>query len=187
MRRKIISALALSVTLFNSCKKDHQGTGQLPIVKEERIAVKLNSTYVPAAKIDSAIAIWEINGQLQQERMQVSNDTLFTDVKKFTAGNGRLTVQLYTKNELRQRRLQWEKRSDINLKHTESTTWNAPADLKDATWFPRIIMIDNPTSFTAIIALRPADPYFLLKNVPAGYKIELERGYYLIPGGAISV
>ncbi|MCW3109298.1 MAG: hypothetical protein JWQ09_3804 [Segetibacter sp.] len=48
-------------------------------------------------------------------------------------------------------------------------------------------MIDNPTNFTAIIALRPADPYFLLKNVPAGYKIELERGYYLIPGGAISV
>ncbi|MCW3109297.1 MAG: hypothetical protein JWQ09_3803, partial [Segetibacter sp.] len=56
-----------------------------------------------------------------------------TNVKKFTAGNGRLTVQLYTKNELRQRRLQWEKRSDINLKHTESTTWNAPTDLKDAT------------------------------------------------------
>ncbi|HYK56487.1 MAG TPA: hypothetical protein VEV15_08395, partial [Flavisolibacter sp.] len=54
-------------------------------------------------------------------------------------------------------------------------------------WFPRVILIDAPTNFTAIVALRPDDAYFLLKNIPAGFKIELERHYVATPGGAVIV
>ena len=36
--------------------------------------------------------------------------------------------------------------------------------------------------------MHPGDPYFLIKNIPAQWsKIELERGYYIIPGGVESL
>ena len=61
----------------------------------------------------------------------------------------------------------------------------APLNFEDNNWFPRIIMSDALTNFTVIVALRPDDAYFLLKNIPTGFKIELERNYVATPGGAI--
>lgn len=182
---KISAIITLAVmAIIGGCNKAKENP--FPGDKNPRVAVKLNSHYLPAGKVDSAIVTWNINGQIQQERMQVSGDTLFTEISKLSKGSGRLTIQLFSSVQLRQQNLQWEKGVDATLKDV-SMNITAPVDIDDPAWFPRVIMIDPPTKFTAIVALRPADPYFLLKNVPTGYKIELERKYAAVPGGAVIV
>jgi hypothetical protein len=178
--------LLAAVFLVNACKKDSKAddisTGNAGL------EVRLNNQYMPGSKIDSAIAIWETGGQAETEKMVLSSDILSVSLKKFTPGNGRLTIQLYTKTKLGNHNLQWERRVDFSIEHSERIRMAGPANLEDLHWFPRIIMIDPPTGFTAIIALNPHDAYFLVKNIPPQWnKIELERGYYKIPGGAESV
>ncbi|HYK55678.1 MAG TPA: hypothetical protein VEV15_04305, partial [Flavisolibacter sp.] len=183
MKARMTIAL-LSIILLAACEKQPLSP---PVEKNHRIAIKLNDTYLAAEKIDSALLFWEINGKVQTQRLQLSHDTLFTETKHLDKGTGVLTVQLFTSIELRQRKLQWEKRTDLTLKDGQSIDWAAPLNFEDNNWFPRVIMIDAPTNFTAIVALRPDDAYFLLKNVPAGFKIELERHYVATPGGAVIV
>jgi hypothetical protein len=186
MRLGKLTAALMGLVLLAGCKKEPIKPTPAPAPAEEnpRVAIKLNSGYLPAGKVDSAVLVWEINGQLQQATMQLSNDTLFTETKNLTRGAGRLTVQLFSQTTLRQQNLQWEKRTELTLREKESVNWPAPTGYDDAAWFPRVILIDAPSTFTAIVALRPADPYFFLKNIPAGFKIELERHYTRIPGGA---
>jgi hypothetical protein len=183
--KSTIVATVLSTTFFlSACTKNHPPAPPPSVEKVNRIAVKLNAGYLPASQVDSAVLFWELNGQVEEKKMQLSNDTLFTNAKELPAGAGRLTVQIFSKIALRYRNLQWEKRTEVNLKHSESINLAAPAGFDDPAWNPRVIMIDEPTKFTAIVALRPADPFFQLKNVPTGYKIELERNYVATPGGA---
>ena len=186
MKPGLLTAALLGMVLIIGCKKEATPPGRAPIPGDEnpRLAIKLDQDYLTAAKIDSAILLWEINGQVQQAKLQLSNDTLFTETKNLTKGAGQLTVQIFSKIVLRFRNLQWEKRTNVSLQDKESVNWKAPASYDDVEWNPRVIMIDAPSRFTAIIALRPTDPYFLLKNIPAGFKIELERNYTRIPGGA---
>jgi hypothetical protein len=186
MKPRLLTAALMSIVLLIACKKEITQPAPPPVPQEEnpRLAIKLTTDYLPAAKIDSAILLWELNGQVQQAKMQLSNDTLFTETKNLTRGSGRLTVQIFSNVVLRYRKLQWEKRTDLTLKDKESVNWKAPANYDDADWNPRVILVDAASQFTAIIALRPTDPYFLLKNVPPGFKIELERNYTRIPGGA---
>jgi hypothetical protein len=186
MKPFLLAVVSISSFLF-ACKKDHSVVPPPSPAVNARIAVKLNNSYLPADKVDSAILVWETAGSVQQETMQLSNDTLFIKVKKLNKGAGTLTIQLFTKLELRHRNLQWEKRNVVTLKEQESLNMPAPVNYDDAAWFPRVILIDQPSNFTAIVGLRPADPYFLLKNVPPGFKIALERNYTAIPGGAVIV
>lgn len=173
-----------AVLLCTACSKDDPASSPAPVAKKNGIAIKLNAQYVSADKIDSAILFWQINGKTQTEKLLISHDTLLTDGAALDKGAGTLTVQIFSGVVLRQRKLQWERSVDLSLKQYEQVNWNAPASYDDADWFPRVIMIDEMSQFTAIIALRPADTYFLLKNVPSGFKIELERNYTVIPGGA---
>lgn len=173
-----------ALLLLAACKKQPLPS---PVEENHRVAIKLNSTYLAAEKIDSARLTWETNGKVQEVRLQLSHDTLFTETKHLEKGTGVLTVQLFTSIELRQRKLQWEKRTDLTLKDGQSVDWVAPLNFEDNNWFPRVIMLDVPTNFTAIVALRPDDAYFLLKNIPPGFKIELERNYVATPGGAMIV
>ena len=189
MKAKLLTAALLSVALITACKKTPPPCPPTPGAGEAnpRVAIKLNQAYLSAANIDSATLVWEINGQVQEAKMQLSNDTLFTETTSLSKGTGQLTVQIYSTVLLRQQKLQWEKRTPLTMVEQASVHWEAPAHYDDAAWFPRVILVDGPTNFTAIVALRPADPYFLLKNVPAGFKIELERHYTRVPGGAVIV
>jgi len=189
MKAAIFKTTAWVIFLFCACKKQpgHLPTPAPPSGENTRIAIKLNSNYLSEEKVDSAILVWETAGQVQRKKMQRSNDTLFTMLNNLNRGEGRLTIQIYSKAAVRGQNLQFEKRMDTILKESESINLPAPTGYDDPVWLPRVILIDNFTHFTAIIALRPADPYFLLKNVPSGFKIELERNYTVIPGGAESV
>ena len=186
MKPRHFAAILLGIAFLAACKKEPSQQVPKPEPDEAapRVAIKLNEAYLFAAKIDSATLLWEINGQAQEAKMQVSNDTLFAETKTLAKGAGRLTVQVFSNVKLRHQSLQWERREELTLKERQSVNWKAPADYNDAAWNPRVILQDNFTKFTAILALRPTDPYFCLLNVPAGYKIELDRNYTRIPGGA---
>ncbi len=186
MKFRKISAVSAVLILLCACKKDGALSTPSPGEKEFQIAVKLNNYMAPVA-IDSAIATWEINGQVQQTKMRLRNDTLYTIMKNVAEGNGRLTLQVFAKMQLHQQKLQWERRVDLTLKNNESVRWSSPTNLDDPAWLPRVILTDQGSKFTAIVGLRPADPYFFLKNVPPGFKIELARYYVNIPGGALIV
>jgi hypothetical protein len=189
MNPTFIAAAACLAVLFVACEKK-PGNLPKPLPPSEeapRIAVKLNSHYLGADRLDSAVLLWETGGQVQEEKMQLSNDTLYVEMKKLAPGNGRLTVQVFSKVVIRQRNLQFENRSEKTITGTQSIHLAAPTDYDDPAWMPRVIMIDPLSKLTAIVGLRPVDPYFLIKNIPPGFKIEHERNYTVIPGGAVYV
>lgn len=187
-RTSFIAAACLTI-LFTACKKKPENHPPPPPPQEEapRVAVKLNTQYFDSDKLDSAILIWEAAGQKQEEKMQISNDTLYVAAKKLTLGTGLLTIQVFSTVSLRQRNLQFESRSEKTLTGTSSLHLAAPTGYDDPAWMPRVILVDPLSTLTAIVGLRPVDPYFMLKNIPAGYKIEHERNYTAIPGGAVYV
>ncbi len=176
-------------TLFIACGKDPENhlPPAPPVEEAARVAVKLNAGYLAADKVDSALLIWETTGKQQTEKMQLSGDTLFVEMKKLEQGAGLLTIQVFSKLAIRQRDLQFESRSEKTVSGNTSLNLAAPTGYDDPAWMPRVIMIDNQTGLTAIVGLRPVDPYFMLKNIPPGFKIEHERNYTAIPGGAVIV
>lgn len=178
----VFSGIIISGLLLGACKKNKEelrapaGPGNLDI--------RLEPGYMPATKIDSAIAVWEINGTSKTIKLQLNGDTLRAPLQQFGEGNGQLTIQLYTKVKVNNTDLQWEKRWQFQLHHNEPILLQGPANYEDKDWMPRVILTESFTKFIAILAVRPEDPYFCLKNLPAKYPyIELERGYYKIPGG----
>lgn len=189
MNSKLFIVIAFISTLVFACRKKPESlpVPVPPVTEAPRVGIKLNNFYLGADKIDSATLLWETAGQTQEEKMQLSNDTLFVEMNKLTSGEGRLTIQVFSNVALRQQHLQFENRSEKLLTGKSSIHLAAPTGYEDPAWMPRVILIDRQTKFTAIVGLRPVDPYFLLKNIPVGFKIEHERNYTAIPGGAVIV
>ena len=177
-----LTGILISCLLAGACKKNKEAH-EIP-AGPGNLAIKLDTGYMPVNKIDSAIAVWEINGTSKTVKLHLSGDTLQAPLQEFSEGNGQLTIQLYTKVQVNNTDVQWEKRWQFQLQHTEPVILQGPANYEDENWMPRVILIESFTKFIAILAVRPGDPYFCLKNLPAKYPyIELERGYYKIPGG----
>ncbi|HEY1023386.1 MAG TPA: hypothetical protein VGE06_13795 [Flavisolibacter sp.] len=189
MHIRFFAATVCLLTGILACNKNPENhpSPVPPVVENARVAVKLNSQYLDDSKVDSANLLWERGNQKQEEKMMLSNDTLYVEAKKLAPGEGRLTIQVFSKIAIRQRNLQFESRSEKTLNGTSSVHIAAPTGYDDPSWMPRVILVDDLTKFTAIVGLRPVDPYFLLKNIPAGFKIEHDRNYTAIPGGAVIV
>src|SRR3954453_866804 len=94
-----ITCLIVSVAvLIASCKKDPV---QEPDQSAAAFQVSLNEDYVAASKVDSAIALWEVNGSTQIIKLQVAGHTFTTSLDSFRkSGAGMLTVQLYTQTKV---------------------------------------------------------------------------------------
>lgn len=168
--------------LLGACKKDKGEDNPPPTLGN--LEIRLAAAYMPADKIDSAIVVWEVNSNSKTVRLKISGDTLRAPLENFTEGNGLMTIQLYTKVKVNQVDLQWEKRWQFQLQHDQPVILQGPVNYEDKDWMPRVILIEPTIKFIAILAVRPEDPYFRLKNLPAGWPyIEMERGYYKIPGG----
>jgi hypothetical protein len=176
---KTFCFIASAVVLW-SCKKD---TIPAPNPAWAQLEVVLNETYMPAAKIDSAVAIWEVNGSAQTVKLQVAGNKLTASLAQLSkAGAGTLAVQLYTQTKAYNQSLQWEKRFAYTLNRTTPVQLAAPVSIKDPSWNPRLIARSDiyMAHFTAIIALRPEDAYFELKDVAPGIaqRIEVVRSFY---------
>jgi hypothetical protein len=178
-------ALALA---FSSCKKDHDvyghgSPGGNPVPESQYLQVPLNA-YLPASKIDSALAIWEVNGVTQIVKMPlVENQFRLSLGTLRNNGFGVLTVQLFSQEKIDGKPLQWEHRVPYTLNKKQAVTFAAPENINDASWKPRVIFhYDNSmgSRFSAIIALRTDDPYFELKGVEPAYakRIEIVRSFH---------
>lgn len=182
---KTTCLLLLLVLVFSSCKKDNldQPTAQY-------LQVSLND-YLPAAKIDSAIVIWEVNGVKQTVKMTLENNQFRMPLATLhNNGNGTLSIQLYSQVKVDNKPLQWEYRVPYTLERTQAVTIAAPIGINDPAWNPRAIFhYDNSmgSRFSALVALRPEDAYFELKGVEPVYakRIEIMRSFHQRATGAV--
>lgn len=177
--KSLIIILCLGL-LVMGCKKEGTGEGRDSQVLE----LRLDADYISAEKIDSAIAIWEAGGTTQRWRFAFFGDTLRIPIEAFKEGSGTMTVQLYSQVTRAGQPLQFEKRWELNLSHQHALLHWGPGGYEDQEWMPRVILRNSSSPIIIIVGLRPADPYFSLQNLPAKWPlIELERGYYEVPGG----
>lgn len=174
------------VVLFTACSKDPitEPKPELPGQEDvKELTVSLNNNYLPAAKLDSAVAIWEVNGTIQKVKLELKNNKLSTSLANFkNNGTGKLAIQLFTQTKLDQIPLQWENRFNYTLKRAEALQLAAPADIKDPSWSPRLIYHSeiHEANFLALIAVRPADTYFELRGVEPriAKRIEVVRSFF---------
>lgn len=196
MKQLTIKATCFTVlaaaVFFTSCDKDPQDKlqpGNPQTVKELRVS--LPGAYLPVAKVDSALAIWEVNGATQTVKLQVAEGGLKTSLAHFTnQGTGTLRVQLFSQLKVEDQPLQWEYSTTHRLDYNTTVLLTGPAALTDPAWNPRVIFnYDNfmGSRFKAIVALRPGDPYFELKGVEPVYarKIEIVRSFHNKATGAM--
>ena len=183
MSTKMIGLIASTIILFTACSKD-------PVIQPERpeqeemkdLVIHLNN-YLPTAKLDSAIAIWEVAGTTQKVKLQVKNNKLFTSLASFDyKGTGKLAVQLFTQIHMDQIPLQWENGFTYTLNPTVALELAAPTDIKDPSWSPRLVYNSeiHDANFLALIAIRPEDTYFELRGVEPriAKRIEIVRSFF---------
>lgn len=177
-----LSVALIAMVFTASCKKNRITP---PVEVNQDLTVKLNTQYLPGTKVDSAMVTWDNGVHAVTKKMILRNDSLILPINSFDKGNGTMTIQLFTQAKLKTQNLQWEKRFTTKLEDNNSLSFPAPTGYTDAEWNPRVILVDGLTKMTAIVALRPEDSYFFVKNVPAASpRVELERNYTRVPGGA---
>jgi hypothetical protein len=141
--------------------------------------VKLSQPYLGIAQIDSAFATWRTNGMEQRIKMTIRHDSLIAAMDLFTEGNGELSLHLFSnKKYSNQYYGQWVSHKTISLQKTKSLSYNGPSSFYDAAWLPRVELKDA-IGHEAIIALRPDDAFFIVKD-PGHVITELtvDRGYW---------
>ncbi|RYZ19681.1 MAG: hypothetical protein EOO10_24050 [Chitinophagaceae bacterium] len=177
--------LLLGLLVFSSCRKDAQHDTQPPPVQVPAVlSINLNDFYMPANKIDSALAVWEVNGTRQQIELDAVENKLTANLETFIEGAGKMTLTLYTKIKFgNHTSSQWVLEKEMAVNHKTSTAFSAPGNFNDMLWSPRALLKDG-VGHSAVVALRPDDPYFLVKDVPANFeKIVVYRGYWSTTGG----
>jgi len=182
MKRVIYFTVILGLLLsFYSCKKD-------PIRQPEAVvsvlSIKLQQHYLNAAQVDSAFAIWKINGSEQRVRLQLSGDSLKADISSWENGSGTLILHIYTNKKYSNQYLgQWESGRRVIMQKNTSLHYEGPSSFNDVAWFPRVQLKDQ-VGHEAVVALRPDDAYFFVKN-PGHAIIQLRvgRAYWQTVGG----
>lgn len=177
----LVSVLTIS---FVACKKDKDVVDPGPPGPLPGLSVKLNQPYLTAAQVDSAFAIWKINGEEQRIRMNLRNDSLIADINLFNEGNGVLTLHIFSNKKYSNQYLsQFISRKTISIQRTSALNYNGPASFHDVAWLPRVKLKDA-AGHEVIIAMRPDDPFFLVKD--PGHQVVnyvVNRSYWKTIGG----
>ncbi|MBL7745572.1 MAG: hypothetical protein JNN00_19025 [Chitinophagaceae bacterium] len=178
-----IACIMLPVVLLvaTACKKDPAPPAP---PSKALLSVKLDQPYLTTTQVDSAFAIWKTNGQEQRIKLIISNDSLLAETAVFNEGNGELTLHIYSNKKYRnQYPGEWVSHKNISIHKTKAVSYTGPASFYDAAWFPRVDLKDA-IGHRAIIALRPDDAYFLVKDPGhALFKLVVARGYWNTTGG----
>lgn len=170
------------LTLWSSCTKKPVCPEPEPVNKT--LAVALDKSYLGADVVDSAFAIWELNGQSTQFYLTNSHDTLSTDISKFQAGSGTLTLKIFSRLKFGVQYLsQWVSSQQATITTGKGLLITGPVSFSDLHWKPRVELKDAVGHF-AVVALRPDDPYFFIKSVPGNLKsVIVARDYWRTGGG----
>ena len=178
MNPKLTGFSIALIVLFSSCKKDDFISG----THEKKLTIQLDNQYVTSQKIDSAVLISEWPGLSKRVRLQLNENQLESTLSEFSQTAHKITVQLFTKTTFNNKPLQFEKEVALTPGASESLVVNGPASFTDLTWKPRVILdyTGGNIRYTAIVALRPSDPYFEILHLPSGWdkRITVFRGFY---------
>lgn len=168
--------------VWSSCRKTP--VHPEPEAKPKILAVALDPSYMGAALIDSAVATWDLNGQQTRIALTTSNDTLLTNLNQLAAGSGTLTVQVFSKLKFGNfYKSQWIFSRQATISPNNDFSVSGPKSFSDQQWKPRVELKDAIGHF-AIVALRPDDPYFFVKDLPGNLEsIIVSRDYWRTVGG----
>jgi hypothetical protein len=61
------------------------------------LSIHLDKAYLGSDLVDSAFAIWELNGSQTRFLLEKSNEALTANTSKLQAGNGTLTVKIFSR------------------------------------------------------------------------------------------
>lgn len=180
MKFFLAAVVIILLSGIGGCKKDspdlHTGNKSL--------SIKLNETYLGAAQIDSAFALWKTKNGEQRIKFRTSNDSLLIDMDQFTEGEGELFFFIYSnKKYSNQYYGQWFAARNAVMLKTKNLNYQGPVSFYDAGWYPRV-QLNDAIGHEAIIALRPDDAYFIVKN--PGHtltRLVVDRGYWKTVGG----
>lgn len=169
------------VFAFTSCKKDKEAYTSDP---QPVLAIKLSQPYLGPAQVDSAIAVWRVNNHEQRVKLLLRNDSLLAEMNVFEEGNGDLSITIYSKKKYANQYLgEYEWRKAVSFKKELSFSDDGPVSFFDTDWKPRVLLKDA-IGHEALIALRPDDSYFLVKDPGhAIVKLTVDRGYWNTVGG----
>ena len=184
----ILISLMLGLAFFSSCKKDPVQKPPPAQQPSAEFVIRLHDTYLPASKVDSAFATWEVGGNKQEIKLTLQGNQLTTDLKKLTEGIGKLTLRIYSNIKFaNQYPAQWILEKDMMIDHDNTSVFSGPGNFHDLLWSPRVMLKDG-TGHSAVVALRPDDPYFFVKNIPDDVvKVVVYRGYWNTIGGVRNV
>lgn len=177
-----VLVFTLLATTMVACKKDpvitQPGTNPMKKVK------LLLNDYVSVNKIDSAIVNWNLNGAGHRLKLMPEDYDMTASIADFVPGNGKMTIQIFSKNKLDNKSLQYERVVNLALQPNTAVTITGPNLFEDLNWNPRIIFNHRGPyammKVTAVLGIRPNDPYFELIDINAAWRsrIVVERAYY---------
>lgn len=181
-----IPAIAYSLLILSSCAKKPVCPEPRPELKA--LAVALDKNYLGAGLVDSAFALWETGTQQQRILLSKSNDSLVAGLKQFATGQGRLSLQLFTQIKFgTSNSSQWVYSKEATINPNRELIVAGPGSFQDAHWKPRVEIKDAVGHF-AVVALRPDDPYFFVKDVADNLrKLVVGREYWRQGGGVFKV
>ncbi|MBL7741077.1 MAG: hypothetical protein JNK14_17780 [Chitinophagaceae bacterium] len=162
------------------CRKDPPPPSSVKAL----LSVKLDQPYLTITQVDSAFAIWKTNGQEQRIKLTISHDSLLTDMNAFNEGNGELTLHIFSNKKYSNQYFgEWVSHKNISIQKTRALGYNGPSSFYDAAWLPRVDLQDA-IGHRAIMALRPDDAYFLVKDPGHPlFELVVNREYWKTTGG----
>jgi hypothetical protein len=145
------------------------------------LCVTLNN-YMPQAKVDSAFAIWETNGQKQVIPLERKDNVLFAALRKFRQGTGRLQVSIRSNIQFSNASSEWVHEEQASIQHNIDKTIPGPASYNDAQWLPRAVIVISHAGKTllGVLGMRPGDPYFSFQHNSSVSEILVGRSYFHI-------
>ena len=176
---------SIFVILISSCKKTPV---VLPPAAPAVVTVLLKHPYMAADKVDSAVATWTVGNIKQTFTLHLHNDKLSAPFDTLTAGSGKLEVTVYSKikfNHFYSSR--WVQAKEFTNNGKTNLVMEGPAAFTDATWSPRVVLKDGVGNL-AVVAMRPDDPYFYVRNVKDDVmELVVARNYWRTKGGVSQV
>jgi hypothetical protein len=170
-----------AILLSTGCSKEDDN---IPAPANSLLSVKFNQNYLTNAEVDSAYALWNVNGLEQKIKLSISSSSLLAEMKQFNEGTGELTLQIFSnKKYYNSYKGEFTSKNTVTLQKNKAVSFNAPASFFDTAWMPRVLIKDG-IGHSALLGLRPDDPFFIVKK-PAHdyYRIAVDRGYWKTSGG----
>lgn len=156
-----------------------------PEVQPGALTIQPDSNYL-GAEVDSAVAIWQ-TGEVVKQFLLVSNNGVWkTGLQEFPSGDGILTIILFTHMKFGGQYLsQWVTQRRIEIRPSDQIQITGPKNFLDVLWKPRVELKDQ-AGHSAVVAMRPDDSYFLIKQPPQGVKKMLVGREYWKTGSGMS-